>query len=537
MADAGTQQGEIINPPERDEEAEIKAAEARLAALAEEEKKEAAARGETAAPAEQQLPSTAVGPAGPGGGEVAMYDSRDLTGGSLGLALWFDDHLLARVEKIARYMCKARGMVPNHLLGAPAVCFAVITRALTWKLDPYFVAANTYEPVPGGRVGYQGALCAAILENSGRLEGGVEYEHYGRVMVQLPAPDSRIVPYKSNDPRLQIALAPKGEDAEGIRVMMGGTEQEVVRGKGLGGVIIEEKTWDDLVGMFEMKVGNKGKKYPSATWTDKDAMGLGVTVMVKVRGQNRVKHWDLDLVQCQPRNSTLWATDPRTQICYTAVRRFGNVVVPGIFAGVPFDRGDSEAADAEPIDITPRQQLRHEAMPTRAAAAEAKATATTETAKPKESPAGDSSAANGGAQAQAPEAAGKGGGAAPASPPASAAKAAAQAPSDVDQDDEAEWTFYDFTGIGHECKGPADFAQRFLVALNQAGAMKALEALWENNSPLIVKIPEQKTQANLRHAYDTALTRIENAAKRVAPGAAAPAKAAGKKEDPRQGKS
>jgi hypothetical protein len=57
----------------------------------------------------------------------------------------------------------------------------VVSRALTWRLDPYAVAQATYQ-TPNGQVGYYGSLCQAIIENSGRLDpsyGGVKYEHVG----------------------------------------------------------------------------------------------------------------------------------------------------------------------------------------------------------------------------------------------------------------------------------------------------------------------------------------------------------------------
>ena len=40
------------------------------------------------------------------------------------------------------------------------------------------VAQCTYQ-TPGGRVGFEGKLCQAIIENSGRVKGGVKFTHYG----------------------------------------------------------------------------------------------------------------------------------------------------------------------------------------------------------------------------------------------------------------------------------------------------------------------------------------------------------------------
>ena len=82
---------------------------------------------------------------------------------------------------------KAHGEIPRRrrrvscrgiFSGKTAGCFAVVSRALTWKLDPFFVAQCTYE-TPGGTVGFMGKLCQAVLENSGQIVGGIKYEHFG----------------------------------------------------------------------------------------------------------------------------------------------------------------------------------------------------------------------------------------------------------------------------------------------------------------------------------------------------------------------
>jgi hypothetical protein len=95
-----------------------------------------------------------------------------------GLAIMFDDRLYHRCRDMAMDMAKAEGFTPPHLLGKPYACFAVLTRAITWKLDPLAVAGATYQ-TPGGRIGYEGKLVQAILENSGKFEGPITYEHIG----------------------------------------------------------------------------------------------------------------------------------------------------------------------------------------------------------------------------------------------------------------------------------------------------------------------------------------------------------------------
>jgi hypothetical protein len=224
------------------------------------------------------------------------------------LALFLNDALYERVSHVAGRMSKAEGITPRHLIGKPEACFAIVGRSITWRLDPFAVACSTYQ-TPGGQIGFEGKLIHAIIENSGKLIGGIEYEHYG--------------------------------------------DWSKVQGR----FVIKESGKQDGDG--------KPRKYAAATWTDDDAragkpadqttypfaQSCGVRIIAHIRGEKKPRILDFDLIQAQPRNSTLWALDPRTQICYTAVRRFGSVAVPSLLMGVPFDPGDT--FPSAPIDVTP----------------------------------------------------------------------------------------------------------------------------------------------------------------------------------------
>lgn len=219
----------------------------------------------------------------------------------ISLALFLDDKLYERVSAIAVRMSKADGITPKHLLGKPEACFAIVTRAITWKLDPFAVAMATYQ-TPGGSIGFEGKLVHAIIENSQRLEpgsGGVSFEYYG--------------------------------------------------------------DWAKVQGRFTIRESSKtdgdGKprKYAAATWTDDDAIKgqCGVVVKATLRGESKAREFRFDLVQAQPRNSTLWATDPKTQLGYTAVRRFASAVVPALLMGVPFDVEDNATPPEREINPDP----------------------------------------------------------------------------------------------------------------------------------------------------------------------------------------
>jgi len=196
------------------------------------------------------------------------------------LSILLDDRLFRRCEIIADKMANATGVTPIHLLNKPAACFAVVATAINWKLNPFAVARCTYQ-TPGGQIGYEGKLCQAILEVSGKLVGNVKYEHFG--------------------------------------------------------------DWHKVKGKYEIRRSEKtGKDFARPTWTRKDAEGLGVIVRAQVRGEIEERTLEFDLDDCFPLNSTLWATRPNQQICYTAVRAFANLAAPGLFMGVPF-AGDDES--------------------------------------------------------------------------------------------------------------------------------------------------------------------------------------------------
>lgn len=228
--------------------------------------------------------------------DLATVENRmdvNISGMPLGLAVMFNDKLYERCKELARIMAAGEGFTPPHLLKKQEACFAVVTRSLTWKLDPQAVASCTYQ-TPGGRIGYEGKLIQAILENSGKLVGPVRYEFFG--------------------------------------------------------------DWTKVTGKFEIKTSAKDFKYPSPTWTRKDAEGLGVTVIAQIRGEMTERTWDSKLDEMFPLNSTLWATRPKQQICYTACRAFANLAAPGLLMGVPFDV-DQDAGD-NMRDITPARPTR-----------------------------------------------------------------------------------------------------------------------------------------------------------------------------------
>lgn len=245
--------------------------------------------------------------------QVATPDSLlSMMGGTMSpaLAIFLDDRLFQRCKEVANILAGAEGVTPAHLLNKPQACFSVVSMALIWKLSPMMVAQSTFQIPGSGKIGYEGKLCQAILENSGKIEGNVKFEYFGN--------------------------------------------------------------WDAILGKFKKNKNDRGKEYAVRDWTDQDEEGLGIIVTAQVHGEVEPREFRFLLKQAFPRNSTLWATDPKTQLGYTAVRRFGSVAAPGIFMGVPFDREDF-AGDGM-VDITPEvKEVKRPTKPAKSTKAAAEA--------------------------------------------------------------------------------------------------------------------------------------------------------------------
>lgn len=204
----------------------------------------------------------------------------DTSGLPVALAALFDETVFARLEHVAGHLSKAKGFTPPHLFGNAHACFAVVTRSMTWRLDPFAVAQSTYDV--GGKIAYEGKLVQAILENSGQVEGQIKFDLFG--------------------------------------------------------------DWSKIQGKWKKIKGERnGKKYEFAAqnWSDEDEEGLGVTVSCQVKGESGRRELNFLLREAFPRNSVLWATRPSQQIKYTAVRAFASTVAPSLFMGVPFDTDQS----------------------------------------------------------------------------------------------------------------------------------------------------------------------------------------------------
>lgn len=186
-------------------------------------------------------------------------------------ALLMHGDSMDRLERIAEMMFTGRATVPQHLRGSKGDCFAVVLQSMQWGMNPFAVAQKTHVS-QSGALGYEAQLISAALSGSGALKEDPEYEFLG--------------------------------------------------------------DWSKVLGKVEERKSEKGGKYYVATYTKQDEIGLGVICRATLKGESNPRELTVMLTQCYPRFSTQWATDPKQQICYVAVRKWGRLHKPGVLLGV-----------------------------------------------------------------------------------------------------------------------------------------------------------------------------------------------------------
>lgn len=89
------------------------------------------------------------------------------------------DIALKDAIKMSQLMCRAKSMLPAHLHGNPGECLAMILLARDWKMNPYTVGQHSYIPSGSNRIGFDGQLVNAAINNSNRLVKPLRYEYTG----------------------------------------------------------------------------------------------------------------------------------------------------------------------------------------------------------------------------------------------------------------------------------------------------------------------------------------------------------------------
>lgn len=200
----------------------------------------------------------------------------------------FSPDALDKLVRFAEIMANSRVTVPAHLAGKPSDCLAVTMQAIQWRMNPFAVAQKTF--LVSGVLGYEAQLVNAVITTMAPTQDRPHYEWFG--------------------------------------------------------------PWEKVIGKFTEKTSPKGNKYIAPGWTLDDETGCGVRVWATMKNEQEPRRLELLLSQAQVRNSTLWASDPKQQLAYLAVKRWARLHCPDVILGV-YTPDEIETAPSVERDITP----------------------------------------------------------------------------------------------------------------------------------------------------------------------------------------
>ena len=208
-------------------------------------------------------------------------------------SLILDSASMDSMMRLADIMAKGRATVPEHLRGNAADCAAVVMQAIQWRMNPFAVAQKTH--LVNGTLGYEAQLVNAVIQSSGVTLDRFNYEWYG--------------PWEKIIGKTKVTNMPaKGDKKE-----------------------------------YQFRVPDYGMQ---------DEDGLGVRVSCTLKGEAEPRVLELLLAQASVRNSPLWATDPKQQLAYLAVKRWTRLYAPDVILGV-YTPDELEEVNREMRDITP----------------------------------------------------------------------------------------------------------------------------------------------------------------------------------------
>ncbi|MCA1176668.1 recombinase RecT [Pantoea rwandensis] len=200
----------------------------------------------------------------------------------------FSPDALDKLLRFAEVMANGRVTVPAHLAGKPADCLAVTMQAAQWGMNPFAVAQKTF--TINGTLGYEAQLVNAVVTTMAPTRDRLHYEWFG--------------------------------------------------------------SWNNIIGNFTEKTSTKGNKYIAPAWSLADEAGCGVRVWATMKGEDEPRVLELLLSQAQVRNSTLWASDPKQQLAYLAVKRWARLHCPDVILGV-YTPDELEHVSPAERDVTP----------------------------------------------------------------------------------------------------------------------------------------------------------------------------------------
>ena len=92
-----------------------------------------------------------------------------------GLSVNVED--LSQAVKFAELMARSRQAVPKAFREEPGLCFAIVCKAMAWKMDPFAVAQNAY--VVNDQVAYMAQIIKAAVDMHAPLEEPLDISFVG----------------------------------------------------------------------------------------------------------------------------------------------------------------------------------------------------------------------------------------------------------------------------------------------------------------------------------------------------------------------
>ncbi|MGK3130744.1 RecT family recombinase [Pantoea sp. C8B4] len=209
----------------------------------------------------------------------------------------FSPEALDKLVRFAEIMAGSRVTVPAHLAGKASDCLAVTMQAVQWRLNPFAVAQKTF--MVNGVLGYEAQLVNAVITTMAPTRDRIQYAWFG--------------------------------------------------------------PWENVIGKFVERTSSKGNKYAAPGWTLADETGCGVRVWATMKNEEQPRELEILLSQAQVRNSTLWASDPKQQLAYLAVKRWARLHCPDVILGV-YTPDEIDTARPAERDITPAKSTDLNAM-------------------------------------------------------------------------------------------------------------------------------------------------------------------------------
>ncbi|CCN38192.1 putative DNA single-strand annealing protein RecT-like [Vibrio nigripulchritudo SO65] len=202
--------------------------------------------------------------------------------------MMFNPDLMGRLERFAELMATGKSTIPTHLRGSPGDCLAITIQSMQWRMNPHAVAQKTH--LVNGTLGYEAQLVNAVVTAMAPTKDRINYEWFG--------------------------------------------------------------DWHKVIGKFATRQNGSGKSYQAPNWKPEDEQGLGVRAWATLKGEDEPRVLELLLTQAQVRNSTLWASDPKQQLAYLAVKRWARLHTPDVIMGV-YTPDELEPVEEKSINPTP----------------------------------------------------------------------------------------------------------------------------------------------------------------------------------------